>query len=161
MMKLLLIAIVVVGFGSNSFATAQTGERLLYKGATNRLCTLPLEPYLKKHNLRLYEVAPPKEFMMSTGCWRGYIGTWQIKDGFLWLVSVQHLDRTPVPLSRVFTNQVPPIKATWYSGTLHVTQGKMLRYIHARFDSKFERDLYIEIVDGKVKSEKVRENKSE
>ena len=160
-MKMLAVVLVIVGLASNSSATAQMGERLLYKGATNRLCTLPLEPYLKEHNLRLYEVAPPKKFIMSTGCWRGYIGTWQIKDGFLWLVSVENLDQTQVPLSKVFTNQVPPIKATWYSGTLHVTQGKMLRYVHAEFESTFERDLYIEIVDGKVINERAQENKAD
>jgi hypothetical protein len=161
MMKMFAVAIVTIGFVSHSFATAQMAERLLCKGATNRLCTLPLEPYLKAHNLRLSEMAQPKKFMMSTACWRGYIGTWQIKDGFLWLVSVEHLDRTPVPLSRVFTNQVPPIKATWYSGTLHVTQGKMLRYVHAEFQSKFERDLYFEIEKGEVTGEKVNENRAE
>ena len=161
MVKVLAVAIVAVGFVSNAFASAQAGEWLLYKGATNRLCTLPLEPYLKEHNVRLHEVAPPKKFIMSSGCWRGYIGTWQIKDGFLWLVSVENLDQTQVPLSKVFTNQAPPIKATWYSGTLQVTQGKMLRYVHAEFQSKFERELYIKIVDGKVKSESVNENKAE
>ena len=155
MMKMLAVVIVTIGLAWNVFATAQVGARLLYKGATNRLCTLPLEPYLKEHKVRLHEVAPPKEFMLSTGCWRGYIGTWEIKEGFLWLVSVEYLDKTPVPLTKVFTNQALPIKATWYSGTLHVAQGKMLRYVHAEFESKFERDIYIEIEQGKVRSEKV------
>ncbi len=160
-MKMLAVVIIAASCGSNARATALMGERLLYKGGTNRLCTLPLEPYLKEHNLELWEVAPPKQFMISTGCWRGYIGTWQIKEGFLWLVSVEHLDGTAVPLGKMFTNQVAPIKATWYSGTLHLTQGKMLRYVHAEFDSKFERDIYIEIENGKVKSEKVNENKAD
>ena len=161
MMKLLAVAIVAVGWVANSWATAQEGERLLYQGATNRLCTLPLEPYLKEHNLRLYEVAPPQELILSTSCRRGCLGTWQIKDGFLWLLSVEHVDETPVPLAKVFPNQKPPIKATWYSGTLHVTQGKLLRCVHAGFGSTFERDVYIEIEKGKVTSEKVIENKAE
>ena len=161
MMKMIAMWILAASLVSSAYATAQVGERLLYKGETNRLCTLPLDPYLKAHNLRLHEVAPSKKIITSTACWRGYIGTWQIKDGFLWLVNVENLDQAQVPLSKVFTNQAPPIKATWYSGTLHVTQGKMLRYVHAEFASKFERDLYIEINNGKVVGERVVENKPE
>jgi hypothetical protein len=37
----------------------------------------------------------------------------------------------------------------------------MLRYVHGHFDSKFVRDIYIKIVDGKVKSERVHENKAD
>ncbi len=183
-MKTLAIILTALGLVCQAGATAQMGERLLYKGETNRLCTLPLEPYLKAHNLRLYNLAPPKQFIMSTGCWRGYLGTWQIKDGFLWLVSVEHLDRTPVPLSKLFPDQAPPartnqtasfsadgkkiitvdqetpVKATWFSGTLHVTQGKMLRYVHAEFASQFERNVFIDIQNGKVTGERVQENKA-
>ena len=161
MMKMIAMWILAASLVSSAYATAQIGERLLYKGETNRLCTLPLDPYLKAHNLRLYEVAPSNKIIMSTACWRGYVGTWEIKNGFLWLVNVENLDQAQVPLSKVFTNQAPPIKATWYSGTLHVTQGKMLRYVHAEFASKFERDLYIEIDNGKVVGERVVENKPE
>jgi hypothetical protein len=153
------VVIAVVALAFNGYATAQRGERLIYQGKTNRLATLPLEPYLKKHNLRLSQVSPPKKYMMRTSCWRGYVGTWQIKDGHLWLVSAEHVDGTQVQLTKVFTNQAPPIKATWYSGTLHVTQGKMLRYVHGRFASKFERNIYIKIKEGKVISEEVQENK--
>ena len=34
MLKTLAVAILTVGFVANAFATAQQGERLLYKGAT-------------------------------------------------------------------------------------------------------------------------------
>ena len=46
-------------------ATAQAAERLLYKGETNRLCTLPLDAYLKQHSLRLYEIAPPRGLLQA------------------------------------------------------------------------------------------------
>ncbi len=98
-MKTFGVAIIAIGLVSDSFATAQVGERLLYKGETNRLCTLPLEPYLKERNLRIYVFGPPRKVVVTTACWRGYIGTWQIKDDFLWLLGVQNLDGEQVPLS--------------------------------------------------------------
>jgi len=74
---------------------------------------------------------------------------------------VEHLDNTPIPLDKLFPGQKSPVKATWYSGTLHVTQGKVIRYVHAEFASQFERDVYVEIEEGKVVGEKAVENKRE
>lgn len=161
MTKPFAIALLLTGLICNAHGTAQTPERLIYKGETNRLCTLPLDPYLKAHKLRLWEIEPPEKHLLSSGCWRGYIGTWEIKNGFLWLVKLEQLDRTDVPLVKVFPGQIPPIKAAWFSGTLHLTQGKRLLYVHAEFESVFERDVFIEIREGKIISEKVKENKSE
>jgi len=72
---------------------------------------------------------------------------------------VENLDQVQVPIPNIFINQVAPLKATWYSGTLHVIQGKMLQYVHAEFASEFERDLCIEIQDGRVTGETIKENK--
>jgi hypothetical protein len=117
---MLATAIVAFGLTRDAHSTPQASEWLIHKGSTNRLYTAPLEPYLIQHNLRIWHFAPSKRVIVGSGCWRGYIGTWQIKNGCLWLLSAVNLDGDPVPLSKVFTNQVPPIKAVWFSGTLDV-----------------------------------------
>ena len=48
--------------------------------------------------------------------------------------------------------------ADWYSGTLRVPLGEMLAYVHGGFASTFERDMFIEIVRGKVTTTYTQEN---
>jgi hypothetical protein len=120
MRTMLAIAVLAFGLISHAEATPQCCEWLIYKGTTNSLYTAPLDPYLEQHHLRLGDFAPSRRVIISSACWRGYIGTWQITNGCLWLLSAVNLDGDPVPLSKVFTNQAPPIKAVWFSGTLNV-----------------------------------------
>jgi len=81
--------------------TAQASETLIYKGEKLALCTNPLETYLSS-------TSPKVEFYAtSTALWRGYIGTWTIEGGRLYLVklsaALRHEDRIEnVGLSYLF-----------------------------------------------------------
>ncbi|MFM8509872.1 MAG: hypothetical protein ACKOCU_06045, partial [Betaproteobacteria bacterium] len=48
--------------------------------------------------------------------------------------------------------------AHWYSGTLRVPQGELLKYRHMGWASTFERDLLIDVEDGVVKGMQVQQN---
>ncbi len=54
--------------------TAQYGEKLIYKGKQVGMSTLPLSQYFES-----LEEKPVFE-VQNTACWRGYFGTWEIKD---------------------------------------------------------------------------------
>lgn len=77
----------------------------------------------------------------STACWRGYIGSWEVRDGRLYLTRVQGcyeiLGDEPVP-------------ADWFSGVLRVPRGEVLQYVHMGFESVYERDLYLKVEAGAV-----------
>lgn len=120
--------------------SAQIHEYLRLDGKPCRIaCELDLPDsapglvYLKGKNL----VKP------CSACWRGYVGYWEIKGDRLFLRKI---------IGNVRGRFQPPLFADWYSGTIRVPQGKMLRYSHNEFDSVYERDLFLDIENGIVKN---------
>jgi hypothetical protein len=136
--------------------TAQSGENLIYEGHTVTMHSEPLEDYFEAKGER------PEFGGICTSCWRGYIGTWEIKDDRLYLVSLEGFgklkDGTEASLQTIFPDQDGPILADWYSGTLKIPEGEMLEYIHAGYASRFERDRFFEIEKGHITKTYLREN---
>ncbi len=89
-------------------------------------------------------------FVCSTACWRRYIGTWEIKDGQLYLVKV-------VGKYRMLGEE--PLFADWVNQVVTVPRGKMLS-AGGGFSSKFEEDLCIKIEKGIVVESYVVDNRS-
>ena len=77
----------------------------------------------------------------STACWRGYQGTWEIRDGSFYLLSVKGRYRLASP---------KPVLADWFSGVLRIPQGELLEYVHMGFGSVYEQELHIKIECGLV-----------
>ncbi|MBN2078201.1 MAG: hypothetical protein JW838_04505, partial [Spirochaetes bacterium] len=75
-------------------------------------------------------------------CWRKYIATWEIREGRLYLVSIDGVYR--------LTGE-GPLYADWVSGILRVPRGRMTRYVHMGFESRYEKELVITIEKGVVK----------
>ncbi len=95
---------------SVSYGTEQVTDRLLIEGKSHQLCSTPLEDYFDEKNPRPRELHP-----VSTGCWRGYIGTWKIESNALYLLRL-HRDsssttpETEIPLDVVFKDRRDPSK---------------------------------------------------
>ncbi|MBF0105189.1 MAG: hypothetical protein HQM16_07665 [Deltaproteobacteria bacterium] len=121
--------------------------------------TTPLEDYLKTLSKRPEIFDGPS----CSACWRGYVGTWVIKEGFLYLVDLKAGDCTnekTIPLKKIFAGQKGPVRADWFSGTIRLPKGNLTQYVHMGFASQYERYLLIEIDKGRVISEKeVRNSK--
>ena len=137
-------------FTSNVFATAQMPDLLIYQNETVGIFSNPLESYFNDTHPR-----PNALFEFScTGNWRGYLATWEIKDGFLYLTKLVKgscsQDAPEIPLSTLFPNQTPPIKATWFSGELIIPQGEQLQYVHMGYGSIYEKELHLTIQAGKL-----------
>lgn len=148
-----MLAIILIS--SNVYATAQFAEILHYKGKKHFMFSTPLESYFSFENPK-----PPLFKFESTACWRGYIGEWEIKDEFLYLVSLKNCDgKQEIPIEKIMQGKKPPVKATWFSGILRIPQGKMLRYVHMGFESQYEKDFFIWIENGKVVREEIIQNR--
>jgi hypothetical protein len=115
--------------------TAQFGETLEYNGVNYYLATEPLEPYLKKHNIKFYA--------WCTACWRGYTCDWSIEDGMLYLTDLHGFISTDedgglmnksVGMDYLFPGQ-DKVLADWFSGVLRLPHGEIIRYIHQEYDS--------------------------
>jgi hypothetical protein len=152
--------------------TAQLSECLIYKGQALRLCSEPLESHFAINLPR------PEFHAHASCCWRGYIGTWEIEGGRLYLIGIENWtlekvngsytsvtclptlsDGTEVTIASLFPeSDGARIFADWYTGELRCPQGERLTYVHGGFDSKYERDLLIHVERGVVVSEQVREN---
>lgn len=76
----------------------------------------------------------------NTACWRGYIGTWEIRQDAFYLVAVEGL----------YTLQGEPILADWVSETLRIPCGNVLFYQHMGFMTIYEEELFVSIEKGRV-----------
>lgn len=140
---------------ANVFATTQVNEILIYEGTIKPLSSEPLEPYFNEQ-----QHPRPKNITcggISTGNWRGYIGTWEIKENKLYLIKLVkgNCSGNPpeIPLTKIFPNQPAPIKATWFSGTLKVPLGKSL------YDGLiYEKELLFTVKNSVVISKKLVDN---
>jgi len=131
--------------------TAQTPERLIVRGQTLALYGCPLYRYLT----RLPKPRRPQFAAESTALWRGYIGTWAIRDGWLWLDALegnlrQGDDIVDATLERIFPRSKGPVRATFVTAALRCPEGAMMLYRHAGFANTFERDRTFHIRRGEV-----------
>ena len=131
--------------------TAQTPDRLVYEGATESLCTEPLEPYFVMLGQR------PRFPQNNTALWRGYVATWEILKDHLYLIQLDVYGGRPT-LDSLFPGFGTRVFAHWYSGTLRVPKGKLMKYVHGGYGSVTERDLFLDIERGRIVRKSVREN---
>ena len=86
----------------------------------------------------------------STACWRKYIGTWEIKEGRLYLINI---------LGHLKLDGEEPLFADWFTGELKIPQGELLQYAHAGFGSVYEQEILIKIEQGSVIDTKIKDNR--
>jgi len=133
--------------------TAQFFERLIYKGKKVGMASEPLSIYLRG----LKE--PIKTSGINTACWRGYVGTWEIKENRLYLTGIETRDEqgNSVGIEYIFPGQ-KEVFASWYSGELRIPTGELLEYMHAGYGSVFEKDIFLEIESGILVKERTVDN---
>ena len=105
-----------------ALATTQFSDILYLHGQKHFLDSLPLEQYYGPGNPR------PKFRAPNTATWRGYIATWKIDGGVLYLKAIRAwTDQGLVGLETLFPGRKGPVPATWFTGKLTVPQGKVIK----------------------------------
>ena len=106
--------------------TAQASEILIIDNEEYYMFSEPLEPYL---NARKEKV---KFDFKTTGCWRGYIGTWKLENEKLYLIDLEGTKydkelkaHKEVGMEYLFPNQ-EAVFVNWFSGQLEIPDGEML-----------------------------------
>jgi len=89
--------------------TFQAREAMNYRGEQRRIRALPLSNCGR---------SVPDFGMVSTGCWRGYQGTWEVRDDTLHLVRLDPPSGSEDSLSVMFPEQTGSVEATWFSGAI-------------------------------------------
>jgi hypothetical protein len=118
--------------------TQQVPESLILEGEKTFMASCPP---LNPDHPRILQVEPEWE---STGCWRGYIGTWEIKDGRLYLVHVTGQYRLTAG---------DPVLADWVTGLLHIPRGALLR--REAMGCVYEQEVQLKIEKGEVVASRV------
>jgi uncharacterized protein (TIGR02996 family) len=93
--------------------TYQQRETLIYRGEPRPIRSLPLEPHpnqIQIHEKHKFEV-------YSTGCYRGYVGTWEVRDDEFHLIQLETLYPSK-GLAELFPAQGDSVKARWFSGPI-------------------------------------------
>lgn len=134
--------------------TAQLSERLIFEGHDYAMCSEPLSDFFRFGGHRP-DFRPP-----HTACWRGYIGTWEVTDGRLYLTALQGWLKTgeEANLETVFPGYGTRVFAHWFTNTVRLPQGKQLKYVHMGYGSTYERDLLLRFSKGELIGRLVREN---
>ncbi len=134
--------------------TAQFSERLIYQGKEIGMQTNPLSDFLARPSER------PEFQEESTACWRRYVGKWEISLDRLYLLGINAhwADGTKVKLDHLFPGYPDRVFAHWYTGTIRCGRGKLLKYVHMGYASKYEMDLFITVKNGVVINTRLKMN---
>ncbi|HEX5169208.1 MAG TPA: hypothetical protein VFW11_08525 [Cyclobacteriaceae bacterium] len=133
---------------------AQLADIIWMDGEKMDLYSNPLEEYFLKRKKKR-----PSFFSLDV-CRRGYVATWEVRDGQLFLTKLEgdiesnSLFSKKVKkcnLSTLFRKPGPQgVKAEWFSGKLRVPNGKMTQYEDTGYDSRFEREIILTVEHGDV-----------
>jgi ankyrin repeat protein len=163
LMYFLYASLIIILSCSSAYATAQDNEIVFYEGRSYQLYnTLPLDSFYKNGNDRpKFQIIPDG---WSTGNYRGYVGTWEIKDDRLYLSGIDswiQKDNGSVraDLGALFGDRYIDgrVNATWFTGELRLRGGKIIIYTGG-YDDIYELDIVIQIESGKVVSKAVIDN---
>jgi len=131
--------------------TAQFPEILIIEGEERCMTFCPPIPaHPRIVEVDVETVAREYPHVLSTGCWRGYIGVWEIKEGRLYLVGLR---------GRYKLEGDEPLFADWFTGVLRIPQGEMLHYVHMGFGSVYEQELHIKVEKGLVVKSRTIDNR--
>jgi hypothetical protein len=147
---------VLVFVPTNSMATVQVPDVIIIDGKDESLHTNPLAPYLSAHpNLM------PRSDDPTADNWRGYVATWEILEGKLFLrkidVAFRNNKAPPNEDARIIKNVIHKIfpdsldlVAAWYSGALVIPRGKLVKYVHMGYGSTYESYTIVTVNKGVV-----------
>lgn len=147
-----LVAFILV-VTANAFATAQTPDKIIYRGKQYMLHSNPLEAYFEKNPDKR-----PTSGMTSSALWRGYVATFEIADNALMLKDIEIMVSKKTEdgsfdydWKSVIADVVPSgtkLKIDWMTGILVIPHGEIVDYVHMGYGSTFENYILIEVSNG-------------
>lgn len=131
--------------------TSQIPDVIYYRGRRRQLMATPLESYFEKGAAR------PELDRSFSELWRGYIATWRLDEGRLYLVHLKPgMDGgAKLTIGTLFPGQGRRVFAFWFTGRLRIAEGRCLTSISGGFMSAHERETLVEVVGGRAVATRV------
>lgn len=161
-MKKILFAILLFVLPVMTKATSQIAEKIIINGEKWDLlhCPIALDSILYEK----VEELTSKNTEHSTGCYRGYIGTWELKNDRLFLRNISFDLWDDGKVAADSTNLVwelfepyrtdEGIFASWVTDTLRIGRGEWLEYDDWGFDRNYEQESFLVIERGVILNRK-------
>ena len=164
MLKKAFTISLIVFFSSSVLGTPQIPDNIIYKGNKYELFySFPMESYFKKYP----DKRPSRgSYVSSTGLWRGYCATFQIKDNQLYLKDIGIWDGEIInekgkvigPNFKSVMNEVFPnqklVKVNWVTGLFVLPVGKANINVPYGAYPIYENYIILEMENGILKREK-------
>ena len=159
-MKRILFCIVLCFVYLSAYATGQESDVIYYRGQQWWLLARPADAD-SSLSAALYKNLPADR-CQSTANWGGYVGYWSVHGGILVLDSimvglVKDGECVDTTLPDSFIQQVfkayedkGVVMARWYSGTLRLARGKMIRYAHEGWNRNYETEMELTVHNGGI-----------
>lgn len=160
-MKHFLSFVLVITIAVTAFGTGQFTERINDNGVDKGLASYLLE--LDSLSFpKIKERIPDKWF--CTALWRKYIGYWKIKNDSLFLDSIitgSYDNYITVKINDIYAARRTPSGyfADWVTDTIRVVSGEVIHYVHMGWESVWEREEYVTVVNGLIKNRIVYKNR--
>jgi len=154
---LILTLLFSISFQAN--ATSQIPERIYVDGVRKSLLTIPIgqDSILEAAIIKLVG-----NEWQSTGCYRNYIGTWQIENGRLYLLQLSNIEEENIALPDVFLpyKEGSRYAATWFTGELRVGEGEVIyhSFENMGFSYYFAKETFYMVKNGLVIEEREYKN---
>lgn len=134
--------------------TAQAPEVLRYESREHPMCTEPLEAWFELSGRK----SPFHGYCSAN--WRGYIGTWEVREQRLYLLELEGKGErgADLDLASLFPDYPTRVYAHWYSGTVRLPEGRLLHYEHGGYASTYERDRLLRFDKGVLVETRVQRN---
>lgn len=145
-----VLVLLVLTLPGPAWATAQIPDYLILEGETLPIFSNPLESFFGGERPRPRHLFP----FSCTACWRGYVATWKVENGELYLVRLVKGNcsskREDIDVKQIFPGRDLPVKAAWFSGNIRVPRGKQMLYVHMGYGSVYEREQILSFDTGRL-----------
>lgn len=158
-----LLVILLTAFLSNSFATVQEPDIIIYKGNKLLLNAYPLE-LLYKNGLERPNFFGDKKGCSMTSCWRDYKAMWEIIDNELYLTGIVSCcfpeDNIKADLKELFGSKYidGKVKADWVTANVFALTGKYMYVLRTIDEMVFEGELEFQFINGRLVGTKTCDN---
>ncbi len=142
--------------------TCQSPERIEYEKQMLDCYSEPLRSRLPATTgINIGDNDSPYPFQVSgSDNWRGYVGTWKIESGRLYLIELEGTctDSGAAWLTTLFPDSMEQVFANWFTGSLQIQRGEVIGSIDSYYLKVYEEEVVLRVVSGVVTRTEIQRN---